>query len=173
MRKRTWGRVGAAVVLLCLSQTLTTPQASADANAPGCYAETCAGKDPYSEGCDQSSERIAQLNEGDEVEVQLIYSYSCNSVWATGAIDPTSPSQASYYVALWSTPTIGGAQWPRGTTKWLTPELPTGHTTMGDWQGTNKACWNTNGTHWDPAPLDYEGTGGSMPRSTGACTAWQ
>ncbi|MFE0703867.1 DUF2690 domain-containing protein [Streptomyces sp. NPDC058872] len=141
--------------------------------AAGCHAESCAGKDPYAMGCDWDAEPLEQLNMGNDLEVKLVYSYSCNAVWATARLNPAYPGQDSFYVALWSTPTIGGAQWPRGTTKWLTRDLPVGNTTMGDWQGTNKACWNNVGPSQDPAPLDYEGAGGNMPRITGACTAWQ
>ncbi|MEU2508024.1 DUF2690 domain-containing protein [Streptomyces sp. NPDC007863] len=173
MRRRNWGRIGVALMLLCLSQTLTAPQASADGTEAGCYAESCQGMDPYVAGCSWDAENIAQLNEGDDLQVELVYSYSCNAVWVKATLDPAYAGQKSFYVALWSTPTIGGAQWPRGTTKWLTPDLPEAHTTMGDWQGTNKACWNTVETHWDPAPLNYEGAGGNLPRTTGQCTAWQ
>ncbi|WP_432062051.1 DUF2690 domain-containing protein [Streptomyces sp. S1] len=173
MHTRRWGRVGAALALLCLSPMLTAPQASADEAAPGCYAESCAGKDPYALGCDWDAELLAQLNKGNDLEVRLVYSDSCHAVWVKASLNPAYAGQESLYVELWSTPTIGGAQWARGTIKYLTPDLPVGNTTMGDWQATNKACWNNVGSRWDPAPLNYEAPGGNMPRSTGDCTEWQ
>ncbi|MFE2559773.1 DUF2690 domain-containing protein [Streptomyces sp. NPDC059352] len=173
MRTRRWGRAGAALTALCLSPMLAAPQASATETDPGCYAESCQGKDPYALGCDWDAELLAQLNKGNDLEVRLVYSDSCHAVWVNASLNPAYTGQEQLYVELWSTPTIGGAQSPKGTTKYLTRELPVGNTLMGDWQGTNKACWNNQGSHWDPAPLDYEGSGGNMPRMTGACTAWQ
>ncbi|MFE6462056.1 DUF2690 domain-containing protein [Streptomyces cinereoruber] len=161
------------MALLCLSQTVAAPEASAGGAEAGCHAESCQGVDPYVAGCDWDAELLAQLNKGNDLEVQLVYSYSCNAVWARATLDPAYTGNESLYVELWSTQTIGGAQWAHGTTKYLTRDLPQAHTLMGDWQGTNKACWNKVGARWDPAPLHYEGAGGSMPRMTGDCTAWQ
>ncbi|MFD8010509.1 DUF2690 domain-containing protein [Streptomyces sp. NPDC058955] len=173
MRRRKWGRIGGALALLWFSQMLVAPQASAGETEPGCYAESCQGMDPFVAGCDWDAELLAQLNKGNDLEVRLVYSDSCHAVWARATLDPAYTGNESLYVELWSTPTIGGAQWPHGTTKYLSRDLPQAHTLMGNWQGTNKACWNNVGAHWDPAPLNYEGPEGNLLRLTGDCTAWQ
>lgn len=170
MRTRRWGRVGAALVLLCLSPTLAATSAAA-AETAGCTRSGCTGKDPIVMGCDADAQVIEQINQGNDIELKLVWSPACQATWAKVSVNPLY--QQPVYAALWQTPTLGGFAAPRPTPS-ITTSNPSGVSPMGDWKMTSKACWNSRNDNWEPEPLLYEEGGKVIPTAliNGDCTDW-
>lgn len=169
MHKRRWGRAGTALALLCLAQTMATPASAAE--TAGCLRTACTGKDPNAMGCAADAQVLEQINQGNDIELKLVWSPACQATWAKVTINPlyTQP----VYAALWQTPTLGGFEMARPTPG-ISASNPSGVSPMGDWKTTSKACWNSQGNNWDPEPLIYE-EGGKVivrPLLNGNCTDW-
>ncbi|WP_179199778.1 DUF2690 domain-containing protein [Streptomyces sp. NRRL B-24572] len=170
MRTRSWGRVGAAVALLSLSQILATPTASA-AETAGCFRSACTGKNPVTMGCDADAQVLEQINQGNDIELKLVFSPACGATWTKVSVNPLY--KYPVWAALWQMPTLGGFESPRPTPS-ITSTNASDVSPMGDWKNTSKACWNGLKDAWDPEPLLYEEGGRVVvtPLVNGNCTEW-